>query len=253
MTRVLPALGLTLVLACLPHKALAQINETMGAVTRAAAGELVGAIEADPDFPPRIADPEVELLFTRALPRAAIGATPAQSGEFALLAEVSAEAGRIAKAYILAGSQTGDFAALTPGQRERAGRNFLRFLPEIARLYDFRLKVAARLAEGAALYVAAMPAHAAEDPGIRSGLAAIEAEVRAILVAVLSFVADDNIRDAWRFERMQLLAANAPRFAAFLGIKQSQAIADQALAAAIAEDDPAIGRLLKDFALAILR
>lgn len=247
------ALGLALVLTCQPPTALAQISETMGVVANAAGDELIGAVRADAGFAPRIADPEVALLFDRALPEAATVALPAAASEFALLVDVSAEAGRVARAYMLAGTDHGKLSALGADEHELARRNFLRYLPEIARLYDFRLQVAARLAEGAALFAGQMSENARQDPGIRSGLRAIESEIRAILAAVLSAVADGNIDAGWRLERMHLLAASAPRFAAFLEIKPSQAIADQALAAAIAEDDPDVGRLLKDFALAILR
>ena len=138
-------------------------------------------------------------------------------------------------------------------QRLRAEHNFITYLPEIARIYDFRLQVSARLAAGAARYRSTMTPQTAASPAVRSGLAAIEAEVRANLAAVLSLVADHNIGDPWRLDRMALLSRHKTEFAVFLDTKPSQEIADQALAAAIAERNPRIGTLLKDFALAILR
>ena len=126
-------------------------------------------------------------------------------------------------------------------------------VPEIASAYDFRLRVAARLAAGAAEFRQWASQNANRDPAVLDGLKAIETEVQAILAAALSLVADENIEDHWRLERMDLLSRNAPSYAAFLDTKPSQILADQALAAAIHEDNPAIGRLLKEFALAILR
>ena len=115
------------------------------------------------------------------------------------------------------------------------------------------LRISARLAAGAANYRAAMSGEASSDPAIRAGFAAIESEVRAILASLLSLVADENIGDTWRQARMELLSRHVGEFSAFLDLKPSQELADQALAAAIRERNPQIGRLLKDFALAILR
>ena len=98
-----------------------------------------------------------------------------------------------------------------------------------------------------------MSGEISSDPAIRAGFTAIESEVRAILASVLSLVADENIGDPWRQARMELLSRHVDEFAAFLDLKPSQELADLALAAAIRERNPQIGRLLKDFALAILR
>ncbi|MEC9343001.1 MAG: hypothetical protein VYD64_04055 [Pseudomonadota bacterium] len=249
-TSILAALFL-LALAAGSTAASAQTSRTASGVAVAACGELIGAVLADPEAPPRLSDPQTQALFDLALPKAAALGPPASAQEFALLAEMSAKAGLLARAYILAG--TGSHGALTSEQRWRAGINFVHHLPEIVRLYDFRLQVTARLAAGAASFEAGLSSASAADPAVRAGLAAIEVEVRAIRAAVLSLVGDENIEDAWRAGRMVLLARHAGDFAAFLDARPSQEIADQALAAALREQDPEIGRMLKDFALTILR
>ncbi|GIL01990.1 MAG: hypothetical protein BroJett030_18890 [Alphaproteobacteria bacterium] len=234
--------------------AFGQITPTAGAVAGAAAGQIIGAIRAEPDTPPRLDDSQTLRLFELALPQAAIAADqPPGVGEFALLIEVSAAAGRIARAYILAGTGVSEPAGLTAEQHQQARRNFLAFLPELTRIYDFRLLACARLADGAAAFVAATPPEAAQEPEVKAGLAAIEAEIGAVLAATISFVADPNIDRERRLARMRLLADNAARFARFFDLKQAEAIADQALAAAIAEKDAELADYLKDFALAMLR
>lgn len=233
------------------HSAAAQTNSLGSGVAVAACGELIGAVKAARGTPPRLADPDAGALFDLALPYAAAQGPAARPEEFALLAELSAQAGLLARAYILSG--TGESGALSADQRLLAGQNIVTYLPEIVQIYDFRLELTARLAAGAAAYEAAMTPETAQDPAVRAGLAAIEGEVRAILAAVLSLVADRNIDDRWRLERMTLLSSRVADFSAFLDTKPSQQIADQALAAAIAERNPQIGTLLKNFALAILR
>lgn len=233
--------------------AFAQTNSVASGVAIAACGELIGAVKAATDTPPRLSEPDVAGLFNLALPQAAAEGPPAQPQEFALLAEMSAQAGMLARAYILSGQGMGTNGALSDAQRRRAGLNFVTYLPEIVALYDFRLRVSARLAAGASQWRVDMPESAGDDPAIRAGLTAIETEVRAILASVLSLVADENIGDEWRLARMELLSQEVSDFAGFLDLKPSQELADQALAAAIRERNPQIGRLLRDFALAILR
>jgi hypothetical protein len=234
-----------------PATMFAQTNRLASGVAVAACGELIGAVKTAPEAPPRLSDSNTDGLFNLALPYAAANGPPAKPEEFAQLAELSAQAGALARAYILSG--TGENGTLTPEQRQRAEHNFIAYLPEIVRVYDFRLQVAARLAAGAALFKARMPNEASDDPAVRAGLAAIETETRAIIAAVLSLVADRNIDDQWRFDRMRLLSSDVDDFSAFLDTEPSQELADQALAAAIAEHNPKIGQLLKNFALAILR
>lgn len=232
--------------------ALAQLSGNVAVVAAAAADQIVGAVMAAPTAPPRLDDPQARKLFDLALPGAATGDAPAHVEEFARQIEVSAAAGRIARAYLLAGiGKRG--SGLDASQREMARRNFLTYLPELARIYDFRLLACARLADGATQFLVSAPQGASEQPGIRTGLVAIEAEISKVLAASISFVADRNIEERYRMARMQLLTGNAHRFSRFLDIKQSESIADQALAAAISERDSALAVHLKEFALAILR
>ena len=245
-----------LVILTSPAVAIAQTDKTVS-VAVAACGELIDAVNASPTKPPRLSDPGTQKLFRLVLPEIAASGPPAGVGEFATLSELSLQAGRLARAYILAGTGVGEGTAesdpLSPRQREWARGNFLTFLPEIAMAYDFRIRVAARLAAGAAEFNERAAQKANQDPAVRGGLKAIASEVETIIAAALSLVADDNIEDHWRLERMDLLSRNAPSYAAFLDTKPSQILADQALSAAIHENNPAIGKLLKEFALAILR
>ncbi len=200
---------------------------------------------------PRIANPELVQLFDAALPAAALdGAAPA-GGEIELLLGASRRAQSLAQEYLLIG--VGSEAIATQQGRERAARNFIVFLPEIARIYDFRVGVHARLSLGAASMHAAMAPGLREDPRIVRGFGVIVSETRSVIDATLAAGADVNIDPAWRIARLSVLLRAAPAFAALFDVKTGQAIADRALALAISENDATVALLMKNFALAILR
>jgi len=246
------ALALLLVMSGRPEAAQAQLTQATARTATEAASLIVAAVGRDPRRPPRAGNPDVDSLFGLALPAEATQGPPPLADELWLLVTTSNSAGSMARAYLLAGLGRGN-GALSPPEREQARRNLMAFLPELSRIYDFRLLACARLSEGAALLRTHASAERRGDPAFARGLAAIEAEVGAVVAAVLSLVADRNVDDARRLGRMRLLAASAPRLAQILELKPSQAIADEALAAVRTERNPDIARLLKQFALAILR
>ncbi len=235
--------------------ALAQLSERQVAEARIAARQLLESVSQAEGggVTPVLSTPKIAMLFDRALPEGAMFGPPAPIGEFALISELAADAAAISRAYLLAGIKSDEAVELSRDEWKTAGRNFLEYLPEIARLYDFRLRASSRLAAGAAQYGETATAGAKADSRIDEGIAAIERESTATLVMFLSCSSDASIDAKWRRERLQTLLSTTAQFAALLDLKQSQEIADLALAAAIRESDREAARMLKDFALAILR
>lgn len=243
-----------LALAVAPGLA-ANLSEAAMTEARKAAAELRHAVAlANAEgAAPRIATPRVLAMFEAALPAAALAGGSATPAEFPLLVELSRLSATLARAYVLVGVDAPANGALTAEQRQRAARNLILFLPEFAKLYDFRIGATARLAQGAADTRAAMAVSLRADPAVAAGFEAIAREAQAAIETMLGAASDANIDPGWRIERMAALARAAPAYAALLDTKTGQGIADRALALAIAETNAAMATLLKNFALAVLR
>jgi len=213
-------------------------------------GDAVAGAEARSAVP-RIANPGLSELFAAALPLAAMQGPPPTGAEIERLLEASRRAKSLAHDYLLVGIVDGN--TRTPAGKDQAARNFIIYLPELARIYDFRIRVHARIAEGASTMRATMPEALQNDPKIAQGFAVISDETRAMIDATLAAGADINIDLQWRVSRLSVLLGAAPAFASLFDVKAGQRIADRALALAIAEKDVPVALLLKNFALAILR
>jgi hypothetical protein len=235
--------------------AAAGIDERAIGAARAAAADLRKAVAlANAEgAAPRLSAARHAALFDAALPASAAEPGSAAPAEFPLLVELSRLSATLARAYVLVGVDAPRESELTAEQRQRAARNLIQFLPELARLYDYRVAVTARLAQGAADARDAMAPSVREDAAVAAGFAAIGREAQAAIETVLGAASDANIDPGWRIERMAALVRAASAYAALLDTRAGQTVADRALAHAIAETNAAMATLMKNFALAVLR
>jgi hypothetical protein len=243
--------GFLLLLALLSAGAMAaraQVDQGRALDALEAARELKAAVSAapSPEAAPRLGDPKIAALFGEALDLSLVAQGIQQPAGIALLFDLQREAGTIIRAYLLAGIRAKSLASDLSG--EQAARNFVAFLPELARLYDFRVEAGSAISAGAAM----LPGETS-DPTVSSAVAAIAVEQEKILLSAIAVASDQQIDPAWRAERVAALGRSAGGYPRLLGKKKAQEVADRALAAAIEEGDANVAAGLKDFALAMLR
>ena len=235
--------------------ACAQVSDTELRLAQVAGSEIANSILKSQSLAqmPRISDPGIAAQFAVMLPESAGKGDAPDIAELARLAELTEISGRIVRAYVLAGTGSNSNAGLNEEGRQMAGRNFIAFLPEIATLYDYRVRIAARMSLGGAQLRNALSPERLADPAVGEALRAIDDTVSGVIVSVLGCSADDKIDERWRLERLTLLLSRVENFADLLDTAPSQEIADQALAAAISEQNSPLAAPFKDFALSILR
>lgn len=240
------ALALAFGLTANAGGALAQVDQGRALAAVESARELVQAINAATaaDAAPRAADPAHSDDFDAAVDPGAAGQGAQNAGELALLWDMQYEAGELLRAYLLAGAPETERLQPTPGGAIAA--NFLTFMPEIGRIYDFRMLVGARIAESAIRLLAASQIGEA-------AVQALAAEQEKVLAATVTLAGDHQLDPQWRKERLSAAVGYEARFGRLLGRKRAQEIADRALAAAIGEKDETVAAALTSFALAMLR
>ena len=249
------ALAAALLYFSAPSLSLAQVSDTELRLAEVAANELGRAIVSTSSQAqmPRISDPKIAAQFAVMLPESASRGDVPDIAEMARLADLAELSGRMVRAYVLAGTGSNSNAGLNEDGRQIAGRNFITFLPEIATLYDYRVRIAARLSQGGSALRSTLSPDRLEDPAVKEAMLAIDDTVTGVIVSVLGCAADDKIDQNWRLERLTLLQSRVSDFAGLLETKPAQAIADQSLAAAISEQGSPLAVPFKDFALSILR
>lgn len=226
--------------------ATAQIDQGRALAAVEASREIAAAINAasDAKVAPRMGQGRFAELFEDAFDIGAGGGGAAGPGELALLWDMQREAGEILRAYLLAGASEAE--RLNPAAGGTAASNFLTFLPEIGRIYDFRAAMGVLIAQGCARL-------AQQDAKSAPAIEALAEEQARVLAATVVVAGDHQLDPVWRKARLDALAGKERAYSGLLGKKRAQEIADRALAAAIGEKDPAVAAALKDFALAMLR
>jgi hypothetical protein len=228
--------------------ALAQVDQGRVLDAIEAARELKTAVAAakTPETAPRLGDPKISELFGEALDASLVAEGIQQTAGIALIFDLQRQAGAIIRSYLLVGIKAKSLSSDLTG--EQAARNFVAFLPELARLYDFRVQAGSAIAAATATLPGETP-----DPTVSSAVAAIAFEQEKILMSAIAVASDQQIDPAWRAQRVAALVAASQGYPRLLGKKQAQEVADRALAAVMEEQDDAVAAGLKEFALAMLR
>lgn len=239
-------------IACLALPSAAQIDSDRARAALGAGEQLLEAIRsADGNLSvPRLSEPGSLPLFDGAFDPALWGSAPPDPADLLLLNRLQEKAGAIISAYLLQNTSLDDDLSQVP-TRQAAGRNFVRFLPELALAYDFRVLTGAMIAEGSV--AAVRSAQVTDQAEIDNALAAIITDQAEMLRAIIACSSDGRIDPAWRRDRVRVMRRTATRFATLFDKKSAQILADRALAAAISEADPQVAEEFKAFALALLR
>jgi hypothetical protein len=241
-------LGAALLLAVAVQPVAAQVDQ----------GRALAAIEAGQDIEaalagagetgaaPRLSGGEYQKKFAEVLDLSIAGEGVQSAAGMALLMNLQRSAGDLVRAYLFFGIKGKSLKSEEDSQQ--AARNFVAFLPEMAALYDYRLRVGAVIAQGAAAMPGPTP-----DPMVSTAVAAVASEQEKVLNSALAVASDLQLDARWRAARVQALLETTPGYTALLGRKKAQQIADKALVAARAETDAEVALLLKNYALALLR
>lgn len=237
------------ILAVSVLRANAQVDQGKALAAIEAFRELVAAVNDAPEASgvPRIADPQHSESFAAALDESLAASGAERAAGLSLLFDLQREAGALTRAYLLKGIKAKSLSSDLSG--EQAARNFVAFQPELAALYDLRVRIGAAIARSAV----AMETGSRNSASISSALAAIADEQERVLRSVMAAASDQQVDAQWRGARVVSLNVAAADYTPLLGKKKSQELADRALAGAIAEADPTVAALLKDFALSLLR
>jgi hypothetical protein len=237
---------MTAMLLALPAHAQVDQGRALAAIEACQdLGEALAKAQS-PQSAPRVTGGDYSDEFAKALDTSFAGEGPQSPAGMAMLIDLQREAGALVRAYLLLGIKANALSSDLSG--EQAARNFLAFLPEMAALYDYRIRVGSLISQSAA----ALPGPVA-DPRISVAVAAIAMEQEKVLLSAIAVSSDQQIDPEWRAQRMMVLSEAVPGFTELLGRKKAQEIADTALVAARAEQDPRVALQLKDFALALLR
>lgn len=243
------AIGLMLAVAMFAAPAArAQVDQGRALAALEALRELLVAVEAaqSSELAPRLTDPDHRGNFDTALDESIAATGAERAAGLSLLFEMQREAGVLIRAYLLMGIKARSLSSDLSG--EKAAQNFLVFLPEMARLYDFRVRLGAVISSSAAAMESV-----SGDNVVSSALAAISGEQEKVLLSAIAVASDPQIAPQWRGARVLVLKQASIGYTPLLGRKKSQELADRVLAAAIAEQDLAVASLMKDFALTLLR
>jgi hypothetical protein len=226
----------------------AQVDQGRALTAIEACKDIEAALSAAKDSAaaPRLSGGEFGDEYAAALDLSIVGEIAPGPAGLALLLDLQREAGALIRSYLLLGIDAKALSSDPSG--EQAARNFLDFLPEMAALYDYRVRVGSIISDAAAALPGPKP-----EPRISLAVAAIATEQEKVLLSAIAVASDQQIDAQWRAERVAALDESVSGFTKLMGRKKAQQIADTALIAARAETDPAVALLLKNFALALLR
>lgn len=246
------AILLAQAISCFALPSAAQIDTERARTALDAGDRLLEAIRlADGNLSvPRLSEPGSVVLFDSAFDPALWDAAPPAPADLLMLNRLQENAGAIISAYLLQNTSLEEDVSQNPTGRI-AGRNFLRFLPELALAYDFRVLTGALIAEGTANAIQA--SDGSNQSELNTALEAISRDQAEMLRAIVACSSDTRIDATWRRDRIRIMRRTAIRYSLLFDKKSAQKLADHALAAAIRETDPQVAEEFKAFALALLR
>jgi hypothetical protein len=218
------------------------------------AAESFVALAKDSATPPRQSDPAVKLLLDKVLDTTELQSGPAQP--MAALENLNAWNFAVIKVglvYVLAGTGVTDVSKLpnTPEIAQKINQNTVEFAPEMGRYFDAQLWIEEAVMDSVGAFMTSASQAQLEQPNFKSGVAKIRAGVTQTIYGALTTLPVAGLSDAWRRDRLPVLAAIAPKAARFLLADQTRSLSEGATQVAGQMNDPAVKAALASFAAAV--
>ena len=202
---------------------------------------------------PREADPKVKRLLEIVFDRAALGSGLLPIEESAKISELINNANRVGFVYLLAGTGTTDLGKISTDEKValQADRNMTVFAPEMGRWFDYQLIVQGSMADSTLAFLAKAKKDVLERPQVKNGIAGVRAGLGRAIGGLFQSMTSDGVDDAWRRDRLLVLAEIAPKAAKLMTAESARELQEQAVELAAAVKDPAVQSGLKTFAQTI--
>jgi hypothetical protein len=199
--------------------------------------------------PPRVSDPAVEKLFERVFDTKAVESTVVPFSDVQKLMEWFSAGNQIGSIYILAGTNLTDTskAGEDPEALARVEKNISTFAPELGRYYDFMVTMSGVISDTFGPWLASLKKEQLERPNVKSGAAQVRSGLLGVVNGALTSLANDEVDDAFRRDRLVKLNLVAPKLAAFLDADQLAALCGTAAEVAGSVSDPSIQASVKAF------
>lgn len=199
--------------------------------------------------PPRLSDPAVAKLFDRVFDTKAVETTPVPFSEVSRLMDWFSAGNQVGTIYILAGTNLTDTTKAGEDRQalERVERNISAFAPEMGRYYDFMVTMSGVISDAFGPWLASLKKEQRERPNVKSGAEQVRSGLLGVVSGSLSSLANEDVDDVFRRERMVKLNMVAPKLAAFLEAEQLATLRGAAEEVAGAVSDPGVQASVKAF------
>jgi hypothetical protein len=157
---------------------------------------------------------------------------------------------KIGLVYILSGTGVDDLAKLNATDEvvKRIDQNAADFAPEMGRYFDAQVWIQIGIMDILNDYLPTAPKARLEQQKFKEGLAQVRSGTTQTLNGFVTALPNTGLSDAWRRERMAVLAAAGPRAAKFLLPEQAAELREATINVAADMKDPAVKAGLTAFA-----
>lgn len=169
--------------------------------------------------PPRQSDPNAKPLLDLVFNTAEIErGRPTPFSQLELLNRWNLAALKVGQIYMLAGTGATDIAAAAndPNAVEKVDRNTAEFAQELGRYFDAQLRLQGAVIDTVQEFVKTASRAQIDNPKVKSGLGQIRSGFVRSVNGVLTTLLVKDLTDEWRFARLAVLIAVAPRTVKFL-------------------------------------
>ena len=155
--------------------------------------------------------------------------------------------------YFLAGTGVTDPAAAAPDPSVAAkvDANSVAYAPELGRYSDAALRLEAAIMDTVIAYLATAPQ--SELDRTKNGIAQIRGGAAQTMNGLITALSINGMDDAWRRDRLAVLAEVAPRAAKFLLPEDLRALRENAMSVAAKMNDPSLRGAVTSLADALVR
>jgi hypothetical protein len=181
--------------------------------------------------PPRLSDPAIRELFDKVFDLSDLDGTPLVATDVTKAIDWYFAGDRVGFVYILAGTGFDDMNKLPndPNIQRRTHRNIAEYAAEVARYFDFQIKLAAIMMEAELSRTAKASADAPQRPEVRREITEVRNTLFDVFTGTLTALAYEGVSDDWRRQRLKPLMEAAPKASEFLLPDQARAVREHAL------------------------